>query len=591
MSVTLSLFAGAGAQFLDNNGAILSGGLIYTYTAGTTTPLATYTSNLGTVAQPNPIVLDSAGRIPGGELWLTTGYGYKFVVEDANGVLIGSYDNVPSSAQPPIVNDASSISYEQGNSTTAGSFIVGDTYLITSLGTTNFQLIGASANQLGIHFLATGPGTGTGTGQLSITVQSKLQEWVSVKDFGATGNGTTDDTAAIQAAINAFSSNATIYFPTGTYAINANGMQIASKNNVRLVGQEGATIKYLANQTHSWFSGTDHVAILFTSCTNSSIENLIVNPNYFTGIAIGLDSCTKCSIKGNTVSGVDAFGQVITINGSYNNLIDNYIYSSDGSATRGIIVGNLNVGQMENNCYVSGNTVTNNSATGIGLACHSSIITNNNASYNQGIGSGIVVAGGNSLACYQLTISNNICIGNTGHGIQSDVVYGSSLDLTADISVCNNVCANNSYSGIYMSYGNRWVVNANIFKQNTTYGIAADVYVTSSVISNNSCYANAIGIQVANSVANNYTRDLLVNGNYCNLNTNYGINVAAGGFTIYNIIVNNNICTVNNVGISVSESIAGLFTESLVNGNICQQNTSTNLNNNTTSVTVSNNIS
>ena len=64
MSVTLSLFAGVGAQFLDNNGAILSGGLIYTYTAGTTTPLTTYTTNLGTVAQPNPIVLDSAGRIP-----------------------------------------------------------------------------------------------------------------------------------------------------------------------------------------------------------------------------------------------------------------------------------------------------------------------------------------------------------------------------------------------------------------------------------------------------------------------------------------------------------------------------------------------
>jgi hypothetical protein len=40
MTVNLSLFAGAGAQFFDNSGTILSGGLVYTYTAGTTTPQA-----------------------------------------------------------------------------------------------------------------------------------------------------------------------------------------------------------------------------------------------------------------------------------------------------------------------------------------------------------------------------------------------------------------------------------------------------------------------------------------------------------------------------------------------------------------------
>jgi hypothetical protein len=56
-----------------------------------------------------------------------------------------------------------------------------------------------------------------GAGSVQTTVQSKLQETVSVKDFGATGDGVTDDTAAIQAAINV--NIAPVYMPEGTYRI------------------------------------------------------------------------------------------------------------------------------------------------------------------------------------------------------------------------------------------------------------------------------------------------------------------------------------------------------------------------------------
>ena len=220
MSVTLSLFAGVGAQFLNNNGLPLSGGKVYTYNAGTTTPLATYTNNLGTIFQPNPIVLDASGRVPGGEIWLSNGFGYKFVVEDSSNVLIGTYDNVPSSAQPPIVNDASSISYEQGYTLIAGTFVIGDTYRISSIGTTNFQLIGATSNTVGLLFIATGIGSGTGTAELSNNVQTKLQEYVSVKDFGAVGDGVTDDTIAIQAALSSPAPRR-IHFPKGYYLISS----------------------------------------------------------------------------------------------------------------------------------------------------------------------------------------------------------------------------------------------------------------------------------------------------------------------------------------------------------------------------------
>ena len=55
-----------------------------------------------------------------------------------------------------------------------------------------------------------------GTGSVNRTVLTKLQETVSVKDFGAVGDGVTDDTAAIQAALDLKGS---IYFPVGTYII------------------------------------------------------------------------------------------------------------------------------------------------------------------------------------------------------------------------------------------------------------------------------------------------------------------------------------------------------------------------------------
>ena len=93
MAVKLSPLAGAGWQFFDNLGVPLAGGLLYTYTAGTTTPQATYTSNTGTIASANPIVLDAAGRITN-EVWLTVGVAYKFVLQTSAAVTIGTYDNI-----------------------------------------------------------------------------------------------------------------------------------------------------------------------------------------------------------------------------------------------------------------------------------------------------------------------------------------------------------------------------------------------------------------------------------------------------------------------------------------------------------------
>jgi hypothetical protein len=93
MAVFLSPVGGAAAQFFTNSGVVLSGGKLYTYAAGTTTPKVTYTSSSGSTAHTNPIILDSAGRVPGGEIWLLAPP-YKFVLYTSTDVLIATYDNI-----------------------------------------------------------------------------------------------------------------------------------------------------------------------------------------------------------------------------------------------------------------------------------------------------------------------------------------------------------------------------------------------------------------------------------------------------------------------------------------------------------------
>jgi hypothetical protein len=79
-------------QLLDNNGDLLSGGKIYTYAAGTTTPLVSFSDSSG-AANTNPVILDSAGRA---SVFITPDTGYKFVLKDASDNILLTVDNIVS---------------------------------------------------------------------------------------------------------------------------------------------------------------------------------------------------------------------------------------------------------------------------------------------------------------------------------------------------------------------------------------------------------------------------------------------------------------------------------------------------------------
>jgi hypothetical protein len=92
MSVNLSPI-GNGISFLGVTGLPLSGGKLYTYQAGSSTPFASYTTSDGTIANANPIILGTDGRPPS-EIWITYGYNYKFLLTDSADVTIATYDNI-----------------------------------------------------------------------------------------------------------------------------------------------------------------------------------------------------------------------------------------------------------------------------------------------------------------------------------------------------------------------------------------------------------------------------------------------------------------------------------------------------------------
>jgi len=93
MTVLLSPIGNSMTPFMGLDNLPLAGGLLYTYQAGTTTPLATYTGVDGLIACPNPIVLGVNGIAPT-PIWLSSTNNYKFVLATSANVTLYTYDNI-----------------------------------------------------------------------------------------------------------------------------------------------------------------------------------------------------------------------------------------------------------------------------------------------------------------------------------------------------------------------------------------------------------------------------------------------------------------------------------------------------------------
>ena len=218
---------------LDAGGAPLVGGLLYSYSAGTLVPLATYVDQAGVTTNANPVVLDSTGSA---NVWFGSS-AYKLVLKTSTGSTLWTVDNYqPESAAATLRADLASTA-----STALGDGLVG------------------------VKSVA--------SGAIGTTQHAKNKEVVSVLDFYANGGssgpmvdptGVVDSTLGIQAAIEFVqaitavdiwnpaytgpSNIGTLYIPAGVYRITS-ALQITKPMNMYGDGIRRTTIKLYTSST------------------------------------------------------------------------------------------------------------------------------------------------------------------------------------------------------------------------------------------------------------------------------------------------------------------------------------------------------
>ncbi len=161
-------------QFFDDNGDPLAGGMIYTYEAGTSTPVAVYTDSDLTVPASNPIVLDSAGRTTT-PIFPPVSPAVKYVLQDADAVQIWEADNIIASApaeEPPPACVAVTITTQPANTSIAaganatltviatGTSPITYQWYLGSSGDTSNPIVGATAASYTAINVAAGVYTG-----------------------------------------------------------------------------------------------------------------------------------------------------------------------------------------------------------------------------------------------------------------------------------------------------------------------------------------------------------------------------------------------------------------------------------------------
>jgi hypothetical protein len=360
--------------------------------------------------------------------------------------------------------------------------------------------------------------TPAGTGAVATTVQTKLRETVSVKDFGAVGDGVADDTAAINAAIAA---SKAVYFPNGTYLISSTIGDWGANPIARTLygeSQEHTIIKSAPSWGAGgmvWFGNSTGYGAQYCTVRNLTIDghNLVNNHSGIVYQSAGLSLVQNVTIQN--------CGRAAWMHGCIDTaMIDCNIFScfegawwdvypigtpssAQDMTVQALQTTRANISRMYG-CWISGCEATSVYISGGSFlldACTFQSTTNNalyniihiedsNESYDYGGGPIIQncwqEGGAYKYAIYventrQTRIFNNHLNGDFGAG--TNVEGAICLDAA---SIKNVSIKNNSIRGNYAATPtNGRLANAAIYIPNATYSYTADIennYITTNSV-------------------------------------------------------------------------------------------------------------
>ncbi|GAA5075424.1 glycosyl hydrolase family 28-related protein [Lysobacter panacisoli] len=345
-------------QFLLDDGTPAAGAKLFTYAANSTTPQATYMNRAGTVANTNPIILDARGEAI---MYLTPGVVYDYHLYTADDVLIYTREDIIADA-----GDADAIAFLQD-----------------------------------------------GSGAVVRSIQSRLLDTVSVKDFGAEGDGVTDDTLAITNALDFCNTgNArTLFFPPGTYCISTN---ILIQRPLSLKGSGAGypgyvgTLAQTVGTTIKW-TGASYAGAMFNfnniDYGSVGIEDITIDADSLADYTLLIDNvvgwysknliCRNYRFVGLTLRATGAAGPYGGKTMSFSTFINTTLQSGVTTAKAGL--------------WLTGNT-------GQGNACHVAFYSTN--IQHGGASHGIYLGGCDNISMHMTMI--NGAPGTTGYGVYVD---------------------------------------------------------------------------------------------------------------------------------------------------------------------------
>lgn len=330
--------------------------------------------------------------------------------------------------------------------------------------------------------------------------------WENVKHYGAKGDGVTDDTAAIQAAITATgwpTTSGAVYIPTGRYNINATGLvldagSVNSTPAFALIGNrsqlysESQSTSPMLDITDAIISGTDFTIKGITWAPNCS------NSPYRTAIRLKRSELIRiidCRFTSNYSTGIE-----FDATGSSNyNLIQGCFFDNEA---RGILFSGDGAYSTITNCIFGeglGGNPLNWIQSSNGANPANSIIVSNNHFYGQSAtlpiinivqGKGWVITGNR----FQLSHQESIWVGGAGSS-ENHVISG-------------NVFSAGERHDIYVNGGERNVISNNVFDRRLT-GTAANTYSAVRVLNT---FGGTYGHH--NAIIGNTSRDTASGLNY-----------------------------------------------------------------------------